>query len=76
MLVHQGHVAVILLQFVLLHWSGSYTSIECLIADIATVAYISHSFEIILVLILTLVLGAETKQWPVFMVVCQEQGDR
>ena len=69
MLVHQGHVAAILLHFVLVHWSGSYTLIECLVSDVATVAYISHSFEIVgcdsLVLILTLVLGAETKQWPV-----------
>ena len=80
MFVHQGHVAVILLQFVLLHWSGSHTSIECLVSDVATVAYISYSFAMVgcdsMVLILTLVLGAETKQWPVFMVVCQEQGDR
>ena len=47
---------------------------------VSLVAYISHSFAIVgcdsLVLILTLVLGAEAKQWPVFMVVCQEQGDR
>ena len=47
LLVHQGHVAVILLQFVLLHWSGSYTSIECLVSDVATVAHISHFFEIV-----------------------------